>query len=242
MKLPPSNKNIPRLFFCMLLVLWHSLIIIFYHKTGRLTPAIVNKNLRCCSFRILKTIKAHYQIKFMPGFSLQTGVPYIFMSNHMSLFDLPLIYANLPGTIRLLIKDSLFKMPLFGNALKLGGFLGVDRKHPNQMQTLFSQAKEMANQEIMLWIFPEGTRSGNGRLLPLKMGGFRLARELKAHIIPVGIMGTDKALPTKTWLLQLNSSLKMTIGNPIDANLFPIESQTHLMNLVAQTIEKLCFP
>src|SRR5262249_42686675 len=201
--------------------MWHSFIIMLNDKLGRLTRSMVNKRLKQGATRILKLIGASYTITFAPEFQYfflarKKSVPYILMANHLSLFDLPLLFATLPGTMRFLVKQSLFKMPLFGSAIRAAEFLPVHIEDPKKMQELLQTAKNKMQEGMMIFIFPEGRRSLTGQLLPFKPGGFRLAQEIGAHIVPMKITGTDKALPARTFALRRGQKLTVHVGKPID--------------------------
>ncbi len=226
---------------CVAVVCWHSLCIMVANWTGRLQRSMVNQRLHRGSIQLLKLIAADYSISFVPGFAMKKATPYIFMANHLSLFDLPLLYATIPGTIRFLVKKSLFKTPLFGNALSNSDFVSVDIGNPSNMQELFNEAKATLNKDVTLFIFPEGMRSLTGELTTLKAGGFRLALEVGAHIIPIGIRGTDKALPPRTLQLKRGQHFTIKVGTPIDSRKFNgIGSQKLLMLETEEAIKKLC--
>lgn len=225
---------------CGYVMIWRSAAVLLQYRCHRLTRAKVNRHFRRGSLRLLALARANYQVKFDPQFSLQPKVPYVFMSNHLSLFDLPFILAVMPGTIRLIAKQQLFRIPLFGDAVAAAELLPADNDHPAAMQHLFTTARQKLVEGVMLWIFPEGKRSSSGELLPFKWGGFRLARETGAHIIPVGIVGTNRLLPAHTWDLHLNQSLTMSVGKPIDTNNYQsLEGQKQLMAVVREEISRL---
>lgn len=225
---------------CAYVLMWRSAAIVIANQRHQLTRAQVNKHFRRGSIRILSLARANYAVNFDPQFSLQPKVCYIFMSNHLSSFDLPFIFATLPGAIRLIAKKELFQIPLFGNAAAACELLPVHPNNPEAMPDLLNLAQAKLTQGIMLWIFPEGARSTTGELLPFKHGGFRLARETGAHIIPVGIAGTDRALPAFTLQLHLNQSLTMSVGKPIDTHGYHTpDGQKQLMRLVRDEISRL---
>lgn len=229
------------IFLCVAITLWYSLRVLTYARFKKLDRAKVNHLMRLGAQRIMKVIRADYQVHFAPEFQLNPDRVYVFMSNHLSLMDLPLIFALLPGTIRFLLKKELLDKPFFGACLERSEFLPLDREHPETMQALFSLAERKLKDGIWLWIFPEGTRSLTGQLLPFKMGGFRLAREVEALIVPVGIVGTHAVLPPKTFQLSFGHSLHLSVGKPIDTRQFkdPL-SQIELARQVSESIRRLC--
>ncbi len=226
---------------CGYVALWRSCAVMWAYNRGRLTRGLVNHHLRRGALSMLALIRAKYRVTFAPEFKLHPKVAYIFMSNHLSLFDFPLIMATLPGTIRPIAKKFLFDIPIFGKAIAAAELLLVDEQRPEVMHDLFASAREKLIGGVMLWICPEGARSPEAILLPFKPGGFRLARETGAYIIPVGITGTERVLPAFTWDLHLGQSLTMSVGNPIDTSPYAtIEGQKQLMHVVREEIKKLC--
>jgi 1-acyl-sn-glycerol-3-phosphate acyltransferase len=121
---------------------------------------------------------------------LDPEASYIYMANHQSLFDIPALIAGAPGETRFMAKRSLFQIPLFGWALKAGGFVSIDRKNQGRARAGFSSAMRELRSGASVVVFPEGTRSLDGRLLPLKRGGLLLAIRSGLPIVPVGVRGT----------------------------------------------------
>jgi 1-acyl-sn-glycerol-3-phosphate acyltransferase len=234
-------KGMPFLLACVGIVVWHSLNVTWFTRKKRLTRAMVNQRLSKGARQVLSVVGAKHEISFVSGFKMQQDTPYIYMANHLSLFDLPLLYANISGTTRFLVKKSLFKMPFFGDAITQAEFLSIDIDNPSAMESLFQQVKEKLNSGIRIFVFPEGARSKKGELLPFKPGGFRLARETGAHVIPIGIKGTHKMMPPKTFLLSRGVQLSVRVGHPIDTAPFAkIEQQKQLMDKVEKAIRELC--
>lgn len=175
--------------------------------------------------RILHIAKSRVTIKKAEPHDFHR--PCIYMSNHLSLLDIPLIYSGIPGKIRFIAKHSLFTLPIFGQAIKAGGVISVEEKN------LYDHLKSIlisSGSSTALWIFPEGHRSSDGKLLPFKPGGFSLARELGAIIIPVGLKGTDKLLPPHSLSLHPGIPTEINIGKAIDCLDYPKPEQ--LMDLI----------
>ncbi len=121
--------------------------------------------------------------------------PAIFMANHQSNFDIPILYAGLPLQFRWLAKKELFDVPGFGYAMKRAGYIPVDRADRMKAIASMKDAAERIRQGSSVIIFPEGTRSPDGNLLPFKKGGFMLALESQAPIVPVAISGSRDLMP-----------------------------------------------
>ena len=197
----------------------------------------INQYLHAYAVKILRVLKAKYKITHVDQFHYLPNQPRIYMSNHASLFDTPLYYATLHDTIRTVAKKELTHLPIIGRAIKDAEHAIVDRKARGKNQYFYENAKKKLSEGVALWIFPEGTRSRDGKLLPFRLGGFRLAIETSAQIIPVGIVGTRNILPADKMLPNLHQSLEIRLGQPIDARDFATPEK--LLEAVEQAIEVL---
>ena len=141
---------------------------------------------------------------------------YVYMSNHQSHLDIPMLYATLPSpTIRMLGKTELFQIPLWGRGLRAAEFIEVDRaNHVRAIESLH-HARELMDDGVSIWIAPEGTRSRDGRIGPLKKGGFHLALDARAPIVPVAIRGTIDIFKRGTRTMHRGKRVEVTIGGPI---------------------------
>ena len=144
------------------------------------------------------------------------GRAYVYMSNHQSHMDIPILYATLPSpTIRMLAKKELFEIPIWGKGLRAAEFIEVDRaNHVRAIQSI-DRAKELIRDGVSVWLAAEGTRSFDGRIGPLKKGGFHLATETATPIVPVAIRGTIEILKRGTKAMQKGKRVEVTIGAPI---------------------------
>lgn len=120
------------------------------------------------------------------------GQACIFMSNHISNLDPPVLFPVLPGRTSVFLKRSLMKIPLLGIGMRLGKFIPVDRDgRLDSARESVRMAAEVLNSGVHITTFVEGTRSKDGRLLPFKKGPFFLAMETGAPVVPVTIQGTQ---------------------------------------------------
>jgi 1-acyl-sn-glycerol-3-phosphate acyltransferase len=141
---------------------------------------------------------------------------YVYMSNHQSHLDIPVLYATLPSpTIRMLAKKELFQIPLWGRGLRAAEFIEVDRGTKRAVESI-EHAKRLIEDGVSIYLAPEGTRSRDGRIGTLKKGGFHLARDTGAPIVPVAIKGTIDILPRGGKVMQTGKRVEVTIGAPID--------------------------
>ncbi|HEY1811233.1 MAG TPA: lysophospholipid acyltransferase family protein [Kofleriaceae bacterium] len=141
---------------------------------------------------------------------------YVYMSNHQSHLDIPMLYATLPSpTIRMLGKTELFQIPLWGRGLRAAEFIEVDRDNHARAVESIHRARELLDDQVSIWIAPEGTRSRDGRIGKLKKGGFHLALDAAAPIVPVAIRGTIDVFKRGTRSMQRGKRVDVTIGAPI---------------------------
>ncbi len=133
---------------------------------------------------------------------LANGLAVIFMANHQSQFDIPALFAGLPGQFRWLAKEELFHIPLFGLAMRRSGYIPVNRGDRREaMQSMVAAARRIAGGTSVV-VFPEGTRSEDGELLPFKKGGFLLALHSQVPIVPIAIHNTGRLLPKGSRILR----------------------------------------
>lgn len=163
---------------------------------------------------------------------------YVFMANHRGLFDIPALLASLPVQTRFLAKRSLFRIPLFGWAIALGGFVNIDRQNPGTARDSFSAAIGRLGQGVSLLVFPEGTRSPTSQLLPFKRGGFLLALKSGLPIVPVGITGTGEARRRGSLKIRPRP-IRVHYGRPIEIGEFSVRDKQRLMELVRQQLGEL---
>ena len=127
------------------------------------------------------------------------GTQYIFLSNHLSNLDPPILLPAIPGMTSVFLKRELMKIPLLGTAMRMGKFVPVSRGNSrDEARRSVEAAVDALRSGLHITIFPEGTRSPDGRLQPFKKGAFFLAEETGAPIIPVVIRGTEHMMPKGT--------------------------------------------
>ena len=129
--------------------------------------------------------------------NIPAGRACIFMSNHVSNLDPPVLLPLIPGRISVLLKEELMRIPIMGTAMRMGKFIPVDRRpNPTQAKATIDAAADALRSGLHIVIFPEGSRSQDGRLLPFKKGPFYLGKETGAPVIPVVITGTRRMMAT----------------------------------------------
>src|SRR3954462_8271199 len=141
----------------------------------------------------------------------------VYMSNHQSHLDIPMLYATLPSpTIRMLAKAELFRIPLWGRGLRAAEFIEVDRGYHTRAVESIEHAARLVRDGVSVWVAPEGTRSVDGRIGKLKKGGFHLALATGTPIVRVAIRGTIGILPRGGKMMRTHQLVHVQIGPPID--------------------------
>lgn len=159
---------------------------------------------------------------------------YIFMSNHVSNIDPPLLIPIIPGRTSVLVKRELFKTPILGRAMRMGSLVPVDRGNRDAGIAAVNDAVDVVKRGIHMTIFVEGQRSYGGKLLPFKKGPFYLAEECQTPVVPVTISGTYHAMPKGRFAIK-PTLVTITFHPPIEPAEF--SSREALMEKVRAAIE-----
>jgi 1-acyl-sn-glycerol-3-phosphate acyltransferase len=134
--------------------------------------------------------------------NLKPGQNYIFMANHVSNLDPPILIPSIPGRCSVLVKKELFRTPILGTGMRQADLVPVDRSDREAAIESVRVATEVLKKGLHMVIYPEGTRSSDGRLLPFKKGPFHLAMDSGKLIIPVTILGTFESWPRNRFALH----------------------------------------
>ena len=140
---------------------------------------------------------------------------YVFVANHQSIYDIPIVFWSLPYQVRIIAKASLGSFPFIGWHLRRTGHMLVDRKNPVRALRVFARASSLMNQGLCLIVFPEGTRSRDGRVAPFKGGSFFLALRTGLPVVPLSIVGSRHVM-LKGRLATYPGRVKLVIHEPID--------------------------
>jgi 1-acyl-sn-glycerol-3-phosphate acyltransferase len=171
---------------------------------------------------------------------LQGPQTYLVMSNHQSLYDIPVLFRTIGPNLRMIGKQELFRVPIFGGALAAAGFISIDRSNRHAAIRSLQRARDLLASGTHVWIAPEGTRSQSGRLLPFKKGAFYLALEAGLPILPVTLRGTRNILPAHGVRSRAGAHVSAHIHAPIDPRPFAARGKpgrAQLMEEVRQTLE-----
>jgi 1-acyl-sn-glycerol-3-phosphate acyltransferase len=157
---------------------------------------------------------ANVRVRIHGAENLDPGQTYIFAGNHVSQFDIFSFQGYFPHDFRWIAKKELFRIPFFGKAMLRSGIVPIDRSRGREaLKSLNRAAKQIAAGTSVL-IFPEGTRSPDGRLHPFKTGAITLAIKAGVPVVPIGFIGTYTILP-KGKLLADSGEIIIRIGTPI---------------------------
>lgn len=159
----------------------------------------------------------------------------ILMPNHQSNFDIPVLLGCLPIQFRWLAKAELFKIPIFGRGMRGCGYISIDRSNRKSAFQSLAEAAAKIRNGVSVLIFPEGTRSRDGRILPFKKGGFVLSVDAGVPIVPIVIFNTWSIMP-KDRLRIRTQSVRMDILAPIPTSGYTRKTKDDLMNSVRNTI------
>jgi 1-acyl-sn-glycerol-3-phosphate acyltransferase len=144
---------------------------------------------------------------------------YIFMSNHVSNIDPPILVPLIPGRTSVLAKKEIWRIPILSKALDLAEIVPVERSNRDAAIQSIRRASEVMKHHINMTIFPEGTRSPDGRLMPFKKGPFHLAAETGFPIVPVTILGTYEMMPKGSSIVK-SGTATLVFHSPVDPKQF----------------------
>ena len=144
---------------------------------------------------------------------------YIYMANHVSNLDPPVLITRLPHRTSVLVKKELFQVPILGRAMLLANLVPVDRRNREAAVNSMRQAEEVMSRGLNLTVFPEGTRSRDGGLLPFKKGPFYLAMDSGVPIVPVTILGSETLMPKGSGVIH-SGTVRLILHTPISPKEF----------------------
>jgi 1-acyl-sn-glycerol-3-phosphate acyltransferase len=189
---------------------------------------------------------AFFVIEFLSGVDLtitgQENVPQdtsvLYIGNHLGFFDIVLTYSRVPANTGYISKQSVFKVPILRLWMYRLHCLGLDRSDIRQGMKVILKAIDYVKNGTSIFIFPEGTRSKTGEVLPFKAGSFKIATKSGCPIIPVAITGTDNILENHfPWIKRAKVSI--TYGKPIPTASLTSEEQKALPQTVRNEIIRL---
>ena len=225
-----------RLIYCVILWTFFALIaamagIPALYLTGRID---VLWNLSLWAARTGSRL-AGIRVRAVGREHLEPGRAYLFMANHTSNLDPPIITPLLGRRIAIIAKQELFKIPLFGYAMRKANFVALNRADRRSAVESVGNAVHVLQSGLGMMVFPEGTRSRDGRLLPFKKGPFHLAMEAGVPVVPITVVGAHEAWPKGTMKLRAGEVV-VYFHRPIDPRRFA--SREELMAAVRSAINR----
>ncbi|HVE81618.1 MAG TPA: lysophospholipid acyltransferase family protein [Myxococcales bacterium] len=161
--------------------------------------------------------------------------PTLYISNHQSTADIPVLFMAIPVNLRFVAKKQLAWVPLLGWYMVAAGYIFVDRGNRSKAIASLERAARKIRRGISLIMYAEGTRSEDGRILPFKKGPFALALKAGVAVCPVTIEGTARVMPKNRWTIT-PGTIKVKIGAPIDTSTYGPDERERLIHDVRQVI------
>jgi 1-acyl-sn-glycerol-3-phosphate acyltransferase len=168
---------------------------------------------RAWSWLILATTGVNVSVRGLDR--VKPGETYVFISNHQSIYDIPVIFASLPFQLRIIAKESLGRFPFLGWHLIRAGHLLVDRRKPDRSGIL-NRWRRLVGDRLSLIIFPEGTRSADGQVGHFKAGSFLLALEAGLTVVPLSVSGSRHVM-RKGRLMTCPGHVTLQVHEPVAA-------------------------
>ena len=185
----------------------------------------------------LIAVTAGVRVRVHGADHIRPGTSYVFLSTHQSYMDIPAMLGYLPAQLRIAAKKSLFRVPFMGWHLTRAGHIPIDRSSTENAVTSMQRAASYLRNGICAFVFPEGTRSRDGYLHGFKKGGFKLAIQAGAPIIPVTIIGSREVLPPNELIFRAGP-IDMHVDAPIPTAGLTDADLEQLMNTVYDIMAK----
>ncbi len=163
----------------------------------------------------------------------------VFVCNHQSHFDVLVLFAHLPGHARVVAKAELFKIPIFGAALKATGNIRVDRSGGEKDRETLLEAVSAVRERVSVVFFPEGTRSDTGELKPFKKGAAMLAILAGVPVVPIAVAGTGEILPKGSKWIHGGKRAVLRVGEPIPTRDLKPEDRDQLTARMRDAVQGL---
>lgn len=167
--------------------------------------------------------------------NLPRGRACVYMANHLSNVDPPVLFVVLPPRIALIGKEQVFRIPVLGTALHAGGFVPINRFDPEAARAAVEQALERLKRGVSFLVFPEGTRSPDGRLQRFKHGVFVMALRAGAPIVPVTLEGAERVMRKGKWEIY-PGTVRVTIHPAVETRGRALNERARLALEVQATI------
>lgn len=209
-----------------------SLICSLFDRDGRIQHGFA----RFWSRMILGTIGAQITVEGLD--KIDTSKAHVYVVNHLSALDIPVLYLHLPFQFRILAKRELFRYPFMGWHLRRSGQIPVDLENPKKSIRSLNRAVEVLRNGMPLVIFPEGGRSEDGQLQPFMGGAFFSAIKAHVDVVPMAIIGTYEVLKMNTWHIKPRP-VRLLLGHPVSTDGLTVRDTETLTAKVRQIIRDL---
>jgi 1-acyl-sn-glycerol-3-phosphate acyltransferase len=204
-----SAVAIPLIYCYTIVMATISLTVSFFDPDGRRQHWCARTWTRLIAATVGMRVRVH-GIESLPP----EGTPVVYMANHQSYMDIPTIFGFLPVQFRIIAKESLFKVPFMGWHLTRAGNIPINRSNRREAMRSIASAAARIREGTSVVVFPEGTRSRDGRLQEFKAGSFKLAVTAGVPIVPLSIVGTCKVLRRDSLIFH-PGKVDMYISRPI---------------------------
>jgi 1-acyl-sn-glycerol-3-phosphate acyltransferase len=189
-----------------------------------------------CAWSRVALLAAGVRIEVTGAELIPSGQPVVFMGNHQSSFDILTLFQAIPQRFNWLAKEELFKLPLFGTSMRAAGYIPISRGDGRDSLKSLDNAATLIRSGTSIVIFPEGTRSNDGRLLSFKRGGFILAAKAGVPIVPFSISGSMNINPPDNFLHLRSGVIRIRFSPAVASDARGSLPQTTIMEKVRQAI------
>jgi 1-acyl-sn-glycerol-3-phosphate acyltransferase len=211
-----------------------SLLSSLFDSSGRIQHGFA----RFWSRMILGTIGARVTVEGLE--KIDTARAYVYVVNHLSALDIPVLYLYLPFQFRILAKTELFHYPFMGWHLRRSGQIPVDLESPKQSIRSLNRAVAAIKNNMPLVIFPEGGRSASGQLQPFMGGAFFAAIRAQVDVVPMALVGTYEMLKMNTWHIKPRP-VRLLVGDPIPTEGLKVRDTDKLTAKAYEAIARLYY-
>ena len=186
----------------------------------------------------LGLILAGIRVKIVGAEHLPRNRAAVYCANHQSNVEPPVLFHVLHPRIHILYKQEIDQIPVLARAFRMGGFIPIDRRRKEAAMRAIEMGAASIRSGNSFLIFPEGTRSKTGELLPFKKGGFIMAIKAGALIVPVASQGGRAAMRHGSWVIR-PVTISIRVGEPVDAAGYSLEQRDALIERVHQSVAAL---
>ena len=224
----------PLVWFYTIILGCLSLLCSFFDRSGRIQHSFA----RLWSRMILGTIGAPVSVEGLEKLDLTRARVYVV--NHLSALDIPVLYQSLPFQFRILAKRNLFRYPFMGWHLRRSGQIPVDLDNARNSVRSLNRAVQTLRSNMSLVVFPEGARSSDGHLQAFMAGAFYAAIKAQVEVVPMALIGTHEMLPMNTWHIQPRP-VRLVLSDPIPTKGMSAREMDTLTKKARDTIAELYY-